>query len=112
MTDPTPATVAVPVELLKRYKLENEQRVLTGTEKELIGFLPKPTPRLVAVDIAGFNDEGVFGVRYLKTQPDLLTLLDEAQRQEMNSGNSANAAYVAGVGAVVDRIHAALGVTE
>lgn len=79
MTDSTPATVAVPVELLERFKLENERRVLTGTEKELIGFIPKPKPRLVAVDLDNMAMSGPHQMvdDYLSAQPDLLTVLDE-----------------------------------
>jgi hypothetical protein len=146
MTDSAPATVAVPVELLRALvedeprisnlraakallpkqepaiemtaamlerELEQDQRVQawhriwahvkstapmavednrTATDYvlSLLPELPKPTPRLVAVDLDDLSlyaNDGVHisGVR-LSRQPDLLTLLDDAVDKWFDSG--------------------------
>jgi hypothetical protein len=112
MTDPTPATVAVPVELVK-----HAARVLRANEFEqealdMIALLPKPKPKLVAIDLKNLGSigdgeaVGWDAYRLLSNQPDLLTLLDEAIDAVPYLG-------VAGIGADIKvRIRAALGVTE
>jgi hypothetical protein len=79
-------TVAVPVELLK-----HSARVLRANEFEqealdLIALLPKPKPRLVAVDpnalpMSYFAN----AAEWFDSQPDLLALLDEVLKDEVLS---------------------------
>lgn len=71
------ATVSVPVELLKRFKLDNHARVLTSAEKELVTLIPKPKPRLVAVTREQWYGDSLTDAEFASL-PDLLTLLDEA----------------------------------
>jgi len=108
MTDPAPATVAVPVELLSDWA-ERMNGYDFGMAEEIRSVVPKPTPRLVAVDIDYID--GMASVElasYLFEQPDLLTreqktMLEEAMRPVMMDDR---------LGIVMARIRAALGVTE
>ena len=103
MTDPTPTTVAVPKELLKRAIADGGQ---TDILDEMRDLLPKPTPRLVAFDFDDWAEDPRNLKIYIESQPDLLTLLDEAIDTVPYLG-------VAGIGAdIKSRIRAALGATE
>jgi hypothetical protein len=100
MTDPTPATVAVPVELI-RQMLDNEDTDLTDdVHNAFRALLPKPTPRLVAVDLDKLFTERSFGVPVvtldlLSDQPDLLTLLQGVMVRVQLNSNQRSAVLIA-----------------
>jgi hypothetical protein len=76
-------TVAVPVELLRRV-VHSVPGDLDGLRNDLLALdalIPKPKPRLVAVDQSYFeqivdNDGWRAANEWLSAQPDLLTVLD------------------------------------
>jgi len=79
MTNPTPATVAVPVELLEQIAKTLKFNGSFVSEASVRALLPKPTPRLVAVTPANWNgDFHYLDQKWLDAQPDLLTLLWKA----------------------------------
>lgn len=72
MTD-NKETVEVPVDLLERLL---ELKMTIPLDQEVRALLPKPKPRLVAVTPEQWENQG--SNAWIDTQPDLLTLLDEA----------------------------------
>lgn len=74
MTDQTPETVAVPVELLRRVL--NPSQEPSDALWQLEQLLPKPKPRLVAVNLDDYANDEKVAVYEMNHWPDLLTLLD------------------------------------
>lgn len=100
-------TVAVPVELLKRYLASSDSERWPQMADEFRKLLPKPKPRLVAVDLDWTDSAAEVDLPdYLARQPDLLTLLDEAI-----SGGCSDDSMIR-VDAAKEAIRAALGVTD
>jgi len=105
MTDPTPATVAVPVELIKTKVQEYEDGGWPVAANEWRDLLPKLKPRLVAVDL-GSVETLFYGSsirELLNAKPDLLTLLDDVCDDRLVFKDAADLKAC---------IRAALGVTE
>lgn len=110
--DKTPDNiVAVPVELLKRMAMN----IPSGPVRaEAIALIPKPKPRLVAVELKEFRrireDYGIDrALEYMNVdQPDLLTVLDGViDRTVRDLGLSVFCAKV-----FKDRTRTALGVSD
>jgi hypothetical protein len=78
MSQPKTDEVLVPVELVERVaEALNTQGAWPQMAKDLRALIPKPKPRLVAVNLDDYANDERLSVYELNHWPDLLTVLDD-----------------------------------